>query len=232
MTETVERLGGLRTLVVRVADPPRVAVIMLHGYAMGPEDLAPFAESIGVPGVFFLPEAPLAAEATGRAWWPIDQERRAHAIAAGPRDLAKEHPQGAAAARTLVAQVINAVELRHPGCPLVLVGFSQGGMLALDTVLRERRRIAALALLSASRISADEWAPLAGQLAGLPILVSHGTHDLDLGFHAGEALRDMCIEGGATVTWTPFEGQHEIPLVVWRALRTFIQAIVVAVPPR
>lgn len=224
--KTVEKVGGSRTLVVQVAEPPRVAVILLHGYAMRPEDLAPFAESMGVPGVFFLPEAPLTAEAEGRAWWPVDQERRANAMATGPRDLAEEHPPGAAAARTLVGQIINEVERRHAGCPLVLVGFSQGGMLALDTLLRDRRRVAGLALLSTSRISADEWAPLTGHLARLPILVSHGTRDPDLGFHAGEALRDMCIAGGAAVTWAPFEGQHEIPLVVWRALRKLLAGVI------
>lgn len=226
MGESVERIGGLRTVVMRVAQEPRVAVIMLHGYAMHPEDLAPFAESMGVPGVFYFPEAPLAAETTGQAWWPIDQERRASAIAAGPRDLAEEHPPGAAAARALLRQVITEVKKRHAVCPLVLVGFSQGGMLALDTVLRDRPQISALALLSSSRISAKEWAPLSSQLAGLPILLSHGTHDPDLSFHAGEALRDMCIAAGATVAWAPFEAQHEIPLVVWRSLRKLLAGVI------
>jgi phospholipase/carboxylesterase len=231
VTTTVESLGGLRTIIVPVAEAPRVMVVILHGYAMGPEDLAPFAESMGVPGAFYLPEGPFEAEGNGRAWWPIDQERRAAAMAVGPRDLAAEHPPGAEAARALLRGVIAVVERRHPGLPLVLVGFSQGGMLACDTVLRDRPRIAGLALLSASRIAADEWAALTGRLAGLPVLVSHGTHDPDLGFHAGEAMRDMCIAAGADVTWVPFEGEHGIPLVVWRALRKFIQRLALAGPP-
>ena len=217
-----ERIAGLRTIVVQAAQAPRVAVIVLHGYAMRPEDLSPFAGSMGAPGVFYLPEAPLDAEVEGRAWWPIDQERRAAAMAIGPRDLAEEHPAGAEAARVVLGRIIAEVERRHPGCPLVLVGFSQGGMVACDAILRDRPRVAGLALLSASRIAADEWAPLTGALAGLPILVSHGAHDPDLGFHAGERLRDMCIAAEAEVTWVPFEGEHGIPLVVWRALRKFI----------
>jgi len=55
----------------------------------------------------------------------------------------------------------------------------------------------------------------------LPVLVSHGTHDPDLAFSAGEALRDFFRSSGARVTWQPFEGGHEIPLIVWRALRRF-----------
>ncbi|HMU62895.1 MAG TPA: hypothetical protein PKA66_14015, partial [Gemmatimonadales bacterium] len=142
-----------------------------------------------------------------------------------------EHPPGATAARALLGDIVEEVGRRHPGVPLVLVGFSQGGMLACDAVLRDGLELAGLALLSASRISADEWAPLSSRLAGLPILVSHGTHDPDLGFHAGEALRDLCTAGGGVVTWIPFEGEHGIPLVVWRALRKFIAGVSSPAPP-
>ncbi|MEZ4414012.1 MAG: hypothetical protein R2910_13565 [Gemmatimonadales bacterium] len=231
MTTSSEFIAGLRTLVVRVAEPPRIVVVVLHGYAMRPEDLSPFAGSMGAPGVFYLPEAPLEAEVEGRAWWPIDQERRAAAMAIGPRDLAAEHPPGAKPARALLGTIMAEVGRRHPGVPLVLVGFSQGGMLACDAVLRDGLEVAGLALLSASRISAEEWAPLASRLAGLPIMVSHGTHDPDLGFHAGEALRDLCATGGAEVIWVPFEGEHGIPLVVWRALRKFIAGVSSPAPP-
>ena len=54
------------------------------------------------------------------------------------------------------------------------------------------------------------------------MLVSHGTHDTDLAFAAGEALRDFHRNSQARVTWQPFDGGHEIPLVVWRALRRFL----------
>ena len=64
--------------------------------------------------------------------------------------------------------------------------------------------------------------PLASRFGGLPILVSHGTDDPDLAFRAGEALRDLCASGGGEVTWVPFEGGHEIPLVVWRAVRKLV----------
>ena len=41
-------------------------------------------------------------------------------------------------------------------------------------------------------------------------------------FAAGEALRDFHRNSGARVTWQPFDGGHEIPLVVWRTLRRFL----------
>lgn len=225
MTWRTETIAGLRVLVVAPERAVPLSVVMLHGYAMRPEDLAPFTTSLGVPAAYYLPEGPLQAEVEGRAWWPIDQERRARAMAVGPRDLAEEHPAGVAAARAQLRRLLQEVERRDAGRALVLVGFSQGGMLACDLVLRERPPIAGLALLSASRIAVDDWTPLAGALAGLPVLVSHGRHDPDLGFHAGERLRDMCRKAGAEVTWVPFEGAHGIPLVVWRALRRFLSLV-------
>jgi phospholipase/carboxylesterase len=33
------------------------------------------------------------------------------------------------------------------------------------------------------------------------------------------------LEAGARVFWVPFDGGHEIPLVVWRGLRKFLRAL-------
>jgi hypothetical protein len=81
--------------------------------------------------------------------------------------------------------------------------------------------VAALVVLSASRIAFDEWQPLllGGRVRGLPVLVSHGEADADLAFGAGEALRDGLAAAGADVTWVPFAEGHVIPTVVWRRLR-------------
>lgn len=223
MNSTNIEVGGLRTVLVENPGTPRLPVVLLHGYAMHPSDLAPFVESMGVPGTFYLPEGPVKAEPSGRAWWPIDQERRNLEMAAGPRDLWQAHPPGAAAARAHFASLLHQVCARHGGASPVVIGFSQGGMLACDTLLRDGGPMSALALLSASRISLDEWLPRAERLAGMPVLVSHGRQDPDLAFAAGEALRDFCARSGALVTWVPFEGGHEIPLVAWRAVRRLLQ---------
>jgi phospholipase/carboxylesterase len=218
-------IAGLRTVVVTPRAEAHLAVVLLHGYAMVPEELAPFARSVGLPARFFVPEAPLAAQPTGRAWWDMDAEARARALATGPRDLYTEHPAGAPEARTRLLGLLEAVRAESGNLPVALVGFSQGGMLACDTLLRDRPSVAALGLLSSSRIAADEWEPLAGRLAGLPVLVSHGRADADLAFSAGEALRDLLAGGGARVTWVPFDTGHEIPLVVWRSLRKFLSLL-------
>jgi phospholipase/carboxylesterase len=222
MPADIVTLGALSALRVMPASPARLPVVLLHGYDMRPEDLEPFSHSLNLPATFYFPRAPIALPSGTHCWWPIDQERRARQMQAGARDLFEENPPGRAVARDGLAGFLDGVRARHAGQPLLLGGFSQGGMLSTDAALCAPQPIAGLALLSSSRIAFDEWQLQRARLAGLPVLVSHGTHDKDLAFSAGEALRDFCRNSGAQVTWQPFDGGHEIPLVVWRALRRFI----------
>jgi phospholipase/carboxylesterase len=219
----IER-GGARAIAVGDRESAETVVVLLHGFQMRPEDLAPFAHSLMVPGWFLFPEGPLPAAPDGRAWWHIDPEAREASMARGPRDFAALHPDDLPAARARLDGFLDALEDDLGGRRLVVGGFSQGGMITLDTVLRSRRRVDGLALMSTSRIAFDEWEPLlaAGRVAGLPCLVSHGRADPDLAFGAGDALRHALVAAGAQVTWLPFDGGHELPLVVWRALRRML----------
>jgi len=232
--ETIE-LAGLSAVVVGPAEPA-AQVILCHGFSMVPADLAPFAHSLGVPARFVFPEGLVDAElepgvTRGRAWWHIDPVARARSMAAGPRDFAGLCPPDLPAARSRLAALIDEVAADAAGRPVVVGGFSSGGMLAYDTVLRERPEVAGLVLLSSTRIAADEEAAFVARtpLAGMPALLSHGRADDDLAFAAGEALRDAVAAAGADVTWVPFDQGHEIPLLVWRRLRRWLTAI--ASPP-
>jgi len=60
--------------------------------------------------------------------------------------------------------------------------------------------------------------------AGLAIFQSHGRQDRELSFSAAESLHSDLSAAGAQITWVPFDGGHEIPLPVLRALKKFIRA--------
>jgi phospholipase/carboxylesterase len=229
---TLERIldiAGLRTTAVGNPDAP-LTLVLLHGYDMKPADLAPFAHSIGIPAYFLLPQGPVSSPNGAHAWWEVDLEARESALSVGPRDLANDHPDGLAAARRHFGQFLAAVtgEVKPDRGAVsrttIIGGFSQGGMLALDWVLRGNQRVDGLALLSTSRLALSEWESQRERLRQLPVFLSHGVTDRDLAFAAGERLRDFLLESEAQLTWTPFEGGHEIPLVVWRGLRKFLAA--------
>ncbi len=222
--ETQRTIAGLTTTVVGVPSDP-LAIVFLHGFSMVAADFVPFAHSLGVAAQFWFPDGLVAGGLGGRAWWDIDLTQRAAALVDGPRDLFQELPPGRAAARVVLAQFLDEIRSEVGSRPLVIVGFSQGGMLAFDHVLHVAPRPAALVLLSSSRIAWPQWQPLLGVVQGLPMLVSHGHADEDLAFSAGEALRDAAVRGGAQVTWLPFDGGHGVPMLVWRGLRKFLRAL-------
>jgi len=238
MQERVLDIAGLPTTVIGDGATAALVVVLLHGFAMEPTDLSPFAHSLGVPGLFLFPRAPLTASMQpgvpqGRTWWPTDPVARARALAAGARDFFADHPTGLLEARATLTRFLDAaaavIEPQARERPLIVGGFSQGGMLACDMFLRAPRAVAGLALLSSSRIAFDDWRPLLERrpdaLRALPVFVSHGRADGDLAFAAGEGLRDCLASAGAAVTWVPFDGGHEVPLVVWRRLRNFMLSV-------
>jgi phospholipase/carboxylesterase len=237
MREQVVEIAGLQTTVVGDLSASRTRIVLLHGFAMEPADLAPFAHSLGFPGAFLFPRGPLAASLEpgverGRAWWHIDPVARAAALARGPRDFAGEHPIGLPEARAGLGRFLDELGAKTGSAGerrLVLGGFSQGAMLVCDMFLRAPRPLAGLALLSGSRIAFDEWPPLLatwgrGSYAAPPVFACHGKADRDLAFDAGRALRDCLVAAGAAVTWVEFDQGHEIPLVAWRYLRKFLLA--------
>ena len=213
--ERVARIAGLDCVTIGEM-PPRAIVVMLHGRLMRAADLAPFAHSLDLEATFVFPNAS-APDGRGFSWWPPDAEERARR--GGPIDLFALDPSGRAEARGRLRALCDEIAR---DIPLALVGFSQGGMLAMDHLLHGGRADA-MALLSSSRIAFDDWRPRLDRLAGLPVLVAHGNQDRELPLAAGVALRDAARAGGADVEWLEFEGGHVIPLVVWRALRRFLR---------
>lgn len=218
--EAQDEIGGLSAITIGDPDAATV-VVVLHGREMSGTDLAPFAHSLGVPAYFVFPDAPLPC-ARGRSWWPVDSEARLRRLSQGPMDLSAMDPPGRADARERLEALFSQLGARRR----VLVGFSQGGMLAMDYVLHGGH-VDGLALLSSTRIAFADWQTRLPCLAGLPVLVAHGHADDELSFAAGEGLRDAAICGGAVVHWLPFDGGHQIPLVVWRGLRQFLHSFLI-----
>jgi phospholipase/carboxylesterase len=162
-------LAGRPTVAVGAPDAPML-IVMCHGFAMTPADLSPFAHSLGVAARWLFPEGPAPAalvpgEPRGRAWWNIDPVRRLEAIAVGPRDFAPLEPPDLPAARALLGAILDEVLATAAGRPVILGGFSSGGMLAFDTQLRAPRPVRGLALLSATRLC---WREQAAYVARAP----------------------------------------------------------------
>jgi len=215
---------------VEPTGPARAALLLLHGLDMAPAQLAPLLATLKLPALVALPSGPVERPGGQRAWWPVDDAARSARIAAGPADLHASHPPGRAPARDAANAAARALRARAPGVPLVVAGFSQGAMLALDCVFQSPPlAVDALALWSASRLAFSEWQPALHRLRGVRVELLHGSADANLDVAAGRALHDALAAEGADAHWATFEGGHEIPLQAWIALRRLVRA---TAPPR
>jgi phospholipase/carboxylesterase len=113
-------------------------------------------------------------------------------------------------------------ELGASGERMVLGGFSQGAMLALDVALRSDRPLAGLVLMSGTLLSKNEWSTLMPARRGLPVLQSHGRQDPLLPFSIAEELRDLMVKAELDVRFVPFNGEHGISDGVVQELDGFL----------
>jgi phospholipase/carboxylesterase len=161
-----------------------------------------------------------------RAWWHIDMLAMQNAIERGQlRDLSAE-PDGLTEAREKMVALLEELAVTHAPTKLVLGGFSQGSMLALDVALRTTLpKCDALVVLSGTLLAEDVWVPRMQALAGRPIFQSHGSSDPILPFALAERLRQELSSAGAQVTFVPFRGAHEIPSSVLDRLSVFLSDV-------
>jgi phospholipase/carboxylesterase len=225
-TATRQKIGPLNCIVVDGGDQPSVAAIICHGYGASLDDLAPLAgEWLAMMGDageefrFVFPDAPHSLAELGmptaRAWWPINMARLAEAVQANSFDqLHNEVPPGIDEARRCLDEVITGVLAGMPveNPKLVLGGFSQGAMLALDTTLRGSHEPPQLLLqFSGTVICRRQWQAAAKErLRSTKIFQSHGKIDPVLPFQSAVVLRDLLRLAGAKVDFHEFYGPHTI----------------------
>ncbi len=230
----IKSLGGLGAQMVggpdRDGSGTGPVVILLHGFGAPGDDLVALWKMIRVPDEvrFVFPVAPLALDGglqEGRAWWMLDMERIARDAASGRERDVHAIPDGLPEARASIMALLDELEQQWniSSEKIILGGFSQGAMLACDTVFRTNRPFAGLILLSGTLIAKNEWMPLMPNRKGLPVFQSHGTDDPLLPCGTAKDLRDTMTSHGIPVEWHEFRGGHEIPFAVLERLGPFLQ---------
>lgn len=220
------RLGGLEAVAVPAAAPDAKTVVCFHGYGADMRDLAPLAFEVPLerPCAWYFPDAPTRLDWGGKAWWPIDVAAFEAAQRGGkPRDLSGGEPEGLKAAREEALAFVR--ELAVPAESLVLMGFSQGSMLAVDLALRMGNPPAGVAVLSGTLVDAPSLRKLAPGRRGMPFFQSHGSVDPILGFPQALALEKELIAAGWKGRLLRFEGGHAIPGEVLSSLGAWLDSL-------
>lgn len=220
------RFGELDAVSVPSSSPDAKTIVCFHGYGADMRDLAPLAFETPVkkPFSWFFPDAPTALEWGGKAWWPIDVAAFEAAQRGGkPRDLSRGEPEGMAEARLAARSFL--AGLGVPAEKLVLMGFSQGSMLAVDLAMGLDRSPAGVAILSGTLVHVEGLRKLASSRKGMPFFQSHGSVDPILGFMQALALEKELVGAGWKGKLLRFEGGHAIPGDVLSALGTWLDSL-------
>lgn len=218
------RFGNLDAIEIPHPDQEALAVVCLHGYGADMRDLAPLADELRTkrPITWFFPDAPEVLDWGGRAWFPIDVAAFEEAQRTGtPRDLSLREPPGMEWAREELQRFI--AELGVSWERIVLMGFSQGAMLAVDLALRAEAAPAGVAILSGTLVDKKTAAGLAPSKKGMPFFQSHGSVDPILGFAQARALEKVLVEAGWKGQLRRFEGGHAIPAEILEGLAGWLE---------
>lgn len=223
-----KRRPPLATIVSGGTGPP--TLVLLHGYGSSAERWAPFTGTIRWPagGRFVFPQGPERTvppdgPVDGRAWWRIDLASHIPRGKSIP-DLSNDRPPELKTAASLVVDVLTD-RSSVPRGPLVLGGFSQGGIVASEVAFRSRVRLSALILLSPTLVDEPSWEYHFRERRRMPVFIAHGRADTVFPFEVSDRYRQKLEAAGIPVTWCPFEGGHEIPAAVVVALNEFIDRL-------
>lgn len=223
----MRKLGRLKCLE-SVSDATNAPwVILFHGYGADAADLASLTDLIPTqtPLNYLFPQGPMEVPIgpgwTGCAWWNIDMAAIQRDISMGvERDTSDQTPEGLSQARSMALGMVEALGV--PWDRIVLGGFSQGAMLAVDVALNAPAPPAGLAILSGSLINKSEWKNLAPGRKGLSFFQSHGRSDLVLPFKNAQRLETLLTQAGLSGKLEVFEGAHEIPATVIARLGSYL----------
>jgi len=224
----LRKLGNLEVLEIP-PNPGGGYVVVFHGFASSAHEVLPFARLLSTPpGTgWIFPQGPLKVSdggIPGRGWFPLDVAILDSAMREGRHlDMSGVTPEGFKRARIMATEMI--AELKVPASRIVLLGFSQGAMVATDLALRMSERVAGLVILSGSLLNKDLWQERAKTKVGLPFFQSHGDSDPVLGVQYAKALEEVLIGGGLKGQLNIFRGGHEIPQEIVHKLGQFLGKI-------
>jgi len=212
----------MHTAHVPVGKGPFPTILALHGFGATAHDLLGIAPLVQQGEVLFLcPQGPMGIEPGQRAhgWFPLS----------GAGEI---EPAALVGARGVLEGFLEDAMDSYPIDPdrVVLMGFSQGGVMAYDLALGRPERYAALVALSSWLPDAIvDGLPENDARASLVTLLIHGTKDPMISIDNAREARDKLRGLGIEAAWGEYEMGHEInqaalrDLVAWLAQGPFAE---------
>jgi len=212
-------------IVKETAADPNAAAIWMHGLGANGYDFADIVPELMLPqGTamrFIFPHAPVMPVSINNgykmpAWFDIVH-----------MDLEQEPDiDGIEKNSKLVTELIDAeIEKGIKSERILLIGFSQGGVMALHTATRYEKKLAGVASLSAFFPTAKTM-PLNAVNSKIPVFFGHGTFDNVLPADLSQKAFEFLKSNGNPVERHTYPMQHSVCLEELQVLGRWISACV------
>jgi phospholipase/carboxylesterase len=185
-------------------------VIVMHGLGADANDLVDIAPYLDHGYRFLFPNAPKPFEmgggmSFGFTWfdgWPAE-------------------PESFREARQLILEFLDQALEQYPTPPgkVILCGFSQGAMMALDIGFHTEKPIAGIVSMSGA-LNEEELPPF----KNIPVLIVHGTVDDRIPVNTARRARAVLEEHGVDTTYEEFPMGHHVTDESLHAVRDFMAA--------
>jgi phospholipase/carboxylesterase len=188
-------------------DQPLPMVVLIHGRGADMNDLADLAPMLDTKsGVrFVFPNAPRAFEAYpgmsfGWTWfdgWPPEHD-------------------SVVKSRGELLQFLDEITAQYPTTKLIVAGFSQGAMMALDAGLR--RDVAGIIAMSGGLYDVD----LPALRKDVPVLIAHGEMDDVVPVNYARRARRVLEDAGLDVEYHEYPMGHQVVMEEASVVKDFL----------
>lgn len=203
-------MNKLSKIVIESSQPAKACVILMHGLGSSSADMRQLVDALNLKESsirFVLPDAPIRPITinqgmTMRGWYDIRQMALTERV-----DV-----EGIAASESLMIDIIDEqIAAGITSQKMALVGFSQGGVMALHTGLRYRLPLAGLVGMSCY-LPLGHTLPtdIAQRPSHLNVALYHGRYDPVVPLAAGEMAYKALVKAGFAVDWSVYEMEHNI----------------------
>jgi phospholipase/carboxylesterase len=201
----------LETVEQQTRPRPSWSILWLHGLGADGHDFAPIVPELVRPDWpairFVFPHAKVRPVTINggmpmRAWYDISsQSIEQRADETGVRDSIAE----------VDALIARERDRGVPPSRLILIGFSQGGAIALASGLRREAGIAGIASLSGYLpLSAQTSTEITAAGRATPVFLGHGSQDPVVALSLGKRSRVMLESLGVKVEWHAYPMPHSV----------------------
>jgi phospholipase/carboxylesterase len=181
-------------------------LLQLHGIGSNEHDLFSFADRLDPRFRVLSLRAPLTLATGGFAWFEV--RFRPEGNVANVEQLA--------AARERLLHFIEEAVAAYDADPerVYLVGFSQGAIMSLTLALTSPAVVAGVVAMSGriptEAFEAFQWSAPDDDLAGLPILLIHGTRDAVIRVQHAHSARNLLEKLPVALTYHEYDMAHEV----------------------